>query len=179
MNGQPTPEQIEIIGRHVKGREVTDLGAGDLTLSRLCVHLGAKSVIAIDKEVLWNDPNSVFVAACTPEIKVYRCHFTEYRADIDVAVLAWPINHDCGLDQLVDRADVVIYLGKCTDGTMCGTPRLWYNLSCREVLSHKPDRSNTLIVYGPKRDDTRLPLLEERAGINSDRLYAYVGEKHV
>jgi hypothetical protein len=74
---------------------------------------------------------------------------------------------------------VVIYLGKCTDGTMCGTPRLWYLLSRREVLCHEPDRTNTLIVYGPGRDDIRLPLREEHAGINSDRLYTYDGDSHV
>ena len=42
----------------------------------------------------------------------------------------------------------------------------------REVLAYVPDPRNTLIVYGPRRV-TRSLLGEERAGLYTDKIFAY------
>jgi hypothetical protein len=66
----------------------------------------------------------------------------------------------------------VIYLGKCTDWSMCGTPEMWRALRKREILVVSPDRYNTLIVYGPNEIE-RKAVLEEIAGIDTNRMYDF------
>jgi len=163
--GRPNPVQVACIRKFVEGRIVSDLGAGDLLLSHLCAVLGATKVIAIDKETMPEADISL-------PIEQVRCAFRYYKRNIDVALLSWPINTSCGLEALVNRAEIVIYLGKCTDGTICGTPRLWSHLVRREVLLLSPDRTNTLIVYGPSRVERAL-LLEEHAGLDDNNWYTY------
>lgn len=49
MRGYLTPEMAEVIGRHVSGKHVHDLGAGDLRLSMTLVSVGAERVTAVDR----------------------------------------------------------------------------------------------------------------------------------
>src|SRR6185295_6166075 len=77
-----------------------------------------------------------------------------------------------GLSELVRRANVVIYLGKNTDGTVCGGGGLWCELIQREILSYEPDPKNTLIVYGPARVGRELRG-EEFAACNLERIHRY------
>ena len=160
--GHLTPKQLAAFARHVANRDVTDLGAGDQWLSRLAVMHKASSVTAVDKEPL------KFVRG----VVAVNGYFAFYTPEIDLAIISWPSNYRCGLTALIERARTVIYLGKCTDGVACGTPCLWEHLTRREVLWHEPDRTNTLIVYGPEPCD-REPLLEERAGLNSETVLDY------
>lgn len=147
-----------------RNRVVTDFGAGDLALAREFLQLGAKSVVAVDKEPRGKS---------TKRIAVVRQYFYQFTKPIDVLVLSWPINHPCtGLIKAVGRADTVVYLGCNTDGNACGTPELFANLLVREVVAHVPSRRNTLIIYGPGRE-IRIPLYEEIAAIDQSAIYHY------
>ncbi len=158
------PEQEKALAPLLKKRVVTDFGAGDLQMARTCLRLGAKHVIAVDKAP-WGKP--------TKRITVVAQYFHQYRKPIDVLLLSWPINHHCaGLIEAVARAETVVYLGKNTDGSACGTPLLFSNLLVREVLVHVPHYRNTLIVYGGSREQ-RMPLFEEMAGIDLSVIYPY------
>jgi hypothetical protein len=56
---------------------------------------------------------------------------------------------------------------------MCGYDGLWRALTAREVLTHIPDRRNTLIVYGPaSRPNGRL-LPEEYAALHQEHMWGY------
>lgn len=162
-----TPEQAEAVSKHVSGKVVWDVGSGDLALASKLVDLKAARVVAVDKE---NDETLKPPAA---RIMVRKLLFAECQGVKDVTFLSWPPNHQRGLDMVVSTSDVVIYLGKCTDGIMCGTPAMWHELKRREVLCVLPDSRNTLIVYGPGYDDQRKLLLEEVAGLDHSRTYSF------
>jgi hypothetical protein len=84
--------------------------------------------------------------------------------------MSWPVNWRCGLGTVADYARKVIYLGKNTDGSMCGAMDLWCRLHKRVIHDYVPDRRNTLIVYG--RSPCCYP--EEHAALTVEqRMWSY------
>lgn len=176
-----SPEQTEALRRHVKGRVVHDLGAGLCNLSVALLDLGAKRVIAIEKEKMpvLDRPGLVQVRASFQDAagsedvehawgraEIERAR--EFVRSIDVAFLSWPPNYPVpGLLDLLERARSVVYVGKNTDSSACGWGRLFrLALIPRRVLAHVPDPKNTLIVYGRVAGPRRL-LGEEFAALVS------------
>jgi len=168
--GHLNSEQLKVLTQYTKGKVVHDLGAGELELARVMRKHGARKVVAIDKEYI---PSST-----DPHIEIVRVLFRDYAdvvGPIDVALLSWPQNNpNSGLLLLIERAHTVIYLGKNTDGSMCGWPGLYWSFMARELLAYVPDRKNVLAVYGKQLDHLRQPTGEELAGVGVyERLYSY------
>lgn len=153
------------IQRHVEGKVVHDLGAGNLTLSVTLLKLGAVRVIAVDKEPprTRSMPNG---------LTYVQSLFRNYKEVSDVAVASWPINNPSGLHRLVEHSRVVIYLGKNTDATVCGYEEFWDHLIRREVLEYLPSRAQSLVIYGPRRVE-RVKLPEELAATDIERIWGY------
>lgn len=171
--GSLYPSQRKVVRSLVQGRIVYDLGAGDLGLSHQLVHLGAAQVVAVDAKPM-PTPH-------TPQVTLLQKSFRECLQDpqcptsIDVAFLSWPINHPTianGLLHVLRRSRIVLYLGKTTDGTMCGDSDLFRFLCCRELLSYIPRIQNTLIVYG-EFGKPHSPRHEEQAGIDVSKVYPF------
>jgi hypothetical protein len=168
-NASISLEQREALREAVAGRVVHDLGAGDLKLSSKVLQLGAAHVVAVDKE---DCPRRV------PHGITYRkCLFKDFLDPIDVALLSWPPNHGSyDLAKLVLRANRVVYIGKNTDGSVCGMPELFFSLIRRGILAYYPDRKNTLIVYGEHLPSPREPRGEEAAALSivrGDPIWTY------
>jgi len=180
------PEQEAIVTKHVSGHLVWDIGSGDLALASKLMDLGATRIIAVDKEegIPKNSTlDIVTVDAIDPTILTYHMDthiqgvllnrlFSECDDPKTISFLSWPPNGPNGLLTVVQTTEVIIYLGKCTDGSMCGEPEMWRELRTREILNISPDRRNTLIVYGPNKVERR-PVLEEIAGIDESRIYEF------
>jgi len=195
--GKLNAKQSTIVRHFVAGRQVLDLGAGDFELSRCLVDLGARKVYAVERstrhggvlEVGTPYENITVVAAGLKSLGRVARH--KKRAEelppithrgIDVALVSWPSPEDSKFSAHADyslldpirRAKVVIYLGSNMDGTVCGSKRLYQHLGRRQVLAHEPDRRNTLIVYGGLlRGEHRDLLPEERAGIDTTKIYYF------
>lgn len=166
MYGRLSDAQRAVVARHVAGKTVHDLGAGRLGLAATLIELGAKKVLAVDKEPAWTN---------TPKtgVQYVRGYFRDYApSSIPVAFASWPQNAATGLHRLLEQAPCVIYLGSNVDWSSCGYPLMWQQLSAREVLEHVPDRPNTLIVYGPARIE-RPGLPEEYAALDQERMWGY------
>lgn len=163
--GKLTDQQARVVAQHVAGREVHDLGAGDLALASQLLTLGATTVSALDRNLPRKSPD--------PRIFLTQGYFHQYRGDIEVAFVSWPCNwQDRGLTGLLRRTPLVIYVGKNTDGTVCGGEDFWRSLQGREVLAYLPAPDNSLIVYGPR--NANRPLLgEEWAGLETERIVSY------
>lgn len=144
----------------VAGKVVYDLGAGDLVLAHKLLELGAAKVIAIEKE-------RFFIDNVAPDIEVRKQYFQHIDEDIDIAFVSWPANYDNGLLPVLRRTKTILYLGKNTDGSMCGTPALFKYLLTRKIEGYVPSRPNTLICYSEQLA-TRLPVQEEDAAIGMD-----------
>ena len=158
--GHLTPPMLVALRPLVAGRIVHDLGAGDLGLARALRGLGASRVVAIDKA--YGSPESPLARDAlggTAGIELVRAYFRDFSDPVDVAFVSWPVNWPTGLAGILERSRVVLYLGKNTDGSACGTPEVFARLASREVLAHVPHRRNTLVAYGPVR--TARPLLGE------------------
>ena len=164
---QLTDGQLEKLFYYTKGKVVHDLGAGGLELAHLLCAYNARKVIAIDKEI--------FCLPVDPCVEVVRSYFADYREPIDVALISWPTNyHEQGLLDLLERARIVIYIGKNTDGSWCGTPSLFWTLLSRRLLAYVPHRRNVLAVYGSEVKHLRKPTGEELAGLQLRQdLYRY------
>jgi hypothetical protein len=161
-----TKEQEEAVAKAVKGLVITDLGAGSCYLAQELVKLGAAHVFAVDKEFSENKPDQPhlsFINRRFENLKPFQ-HWPLF--------ISWPPNWECGLLSLIEGTDMVIYLGKNTDGMSCGTPDMWWHLSSREVLTYVPHKKNTLIIYGPDRV-IRPPMGEEAAALERDVITYY------
>lgn len=166
--GKITPLFAERISPHVKGRKVHDLGSGDdLSLSLALIELGAKEAVAID--------TYPYVQLTTAPVRYVRNYFESVVDEhVEVAFVSWPSNRSSsGLLELIRPAEIVIYLGTCMDGSMCGSPELYRYLATREVLTCEPHRANTLIIYGAELGFERVLLPEELAGIDHERVYSF------
>jgi hypothetical protein len=158
--GTLTDQQASLVEGLVRGQVVYDLGAGDLYLTCELLRLGATKVIAIEKEDLHFN-------GVPDEIEYRKMLFRDVQDDpIEVAFVSWPSNYDNGLLPLLRRSQVVIYLGKNTDGTACGTPELFRYLLKRKAEG-LPHRKNTLICYTDFLQESRVPLPEETAAITA------------
>jgi len=164
--GRLSTKQLKVLVQYTKDKIVHDIGAGSLELAELLCEHGARKVIAIDKE---------YMPPRTGCIETVRTLFSDYAGPIDVALLSWPQNNpNSGLLTLVERARIVLYIGKNTDGTACGWPGLYWSFMARELLAYVPDRKNVLAVYGAKLDHLRQPTGEELAGVGVyECLYSY------
>jgi hypothetical protein len=162
-----TPEQQVVVRKFIKGRRVRDYGCGNLYLTLQLLALGARHVEAVDK-----DPVKV-----TPYLKdrltfLHRA-FSDCPPSIRTAFVSWPDNRDSGIHIPLRDATCIIYLGKNTDGMMCGTRTLWETLRRRRVLAHVPAKENDLIVYGTAKLTNRRLLPEEFASRTRDRWYSH------
>jgi hypothetical protein len=170
--GRIDSDQGETIAKIVRGQVVIDLGCGDGGWAKFICGCGPKKVIALDKQVPQHKSDPPDQIVWTEKL------FEDYLADgpehYDIAFLSWPVNRRIpALQVLVDRAKIVIYLGKNTDGTSCGWAGLFDALSQRAVRFYEPRRANTLIVYGEKTSDARQPFGEEIAA----RFYSQPGSR--
>lgn len=164
-NGFLNSLQRAHVSKVVSNRVVTDLGAGDLFLSKQLLALGANSVIAVDKER--------YTKKIPSKITYKQALFSKIIDPIDIAFISWPSNYENHLTPLASHANTIIYLGKNTDGSACGTPSLFQHFLLRSVLIYIPDRANTLIIYGSPLNSPRLPLGEEAAAIFQQDILSY------
>jgi hypothetical protein len=161
--GKLLGKQEEAVKALVQGKDVCDLGAGDMELSVKLLDLGAKNVLAVDKED-YPVPDDRIVRILSYYANVGR-HVSELPK---IALVSWPINHmEPSLPRLLGKFPYVIYLGKNTDMTACGSSTMFQFLLPREVLAYIPNKKNVLIIYGPRRVE-REPYGEELAAITSD-----------
>jgi len=164
-HGQLTDEQEAVVRIFVAGRNVHDIGAGQLALAQKLVELGAHTVTAVDRIY------SHCTVTCPPQVTLVGEYFEEYAKHghlVDVAFLSWPEAYQQqGVVQLIDEARVVIYLGNNFDGVSCGSEEMFQHLVQREVLALVPHKFNSLIVYGSTRV-VRRQLPEEFAALHRE-----------
>lgn len=157
-----------------------DLGCGDELLSGDLIKLGAKGVIAVDKD-LTVDARYRSVHPHHKGVTGVRATFEEYAKKtpkIDVAFVSWPVNRvEEGLLTLVSRSKLVIYLGKCTDGACCGWPGLFKHFLSRELIAHVPDEYNSLLAYGRTLPDPRRGENEELGGLDWEKIRPYYNKQ--
>jgi len=139
-------------------------------LTDALLELGASSVLGIEPKTNKLGPNIVW----------YSQSFQEFANDLaqglvclpKMALVSWPLwNPLPGLVTLLEQVETVLYLGKNTDGTVCGPEDFWLHMLEREVLEHVPDRRNVLTVYGPVtgKPPREPEIQEERAALDSHR----------
>tara|TARA_Y100000310_G_C20691665_1_gene822672 strand:+ start:1296 stop:1817 length:522 start_codon:yes stop_codon:yes gene_type:complete len=163
--GLLTTEMLSALRPLVAGKVVVDLGAGNCNKAAILKGIGAATVIAVDKNPM----------PPTAGIKTVQGYFVEV-ADalpelIDVAFVSWPQNYpNRGLEAILHRAEVVIYLGSNTDGNSCGDPSLYGHLLSRKLLAHVGHQRNTLIAVGELLGEPRKPTFEEVAALSSKLL---------
>jgi hypothetical protein len=159
LYGRLNEKQRETVALHVKGKHVHDLGAGNGGLALELIKLGAEKVTTIER-------HDIHVKH--PRIEVRQGYFHDFpMLKPDVVFVSWPPNHkDHDLYRLCRDARVLVYLGKCTDGTACGQPEMFEDMLHRELLAYIPDRQNTLVIVGAPIDFKRSPMGEERAGLD-------------
>ena len=161
--GTLDPQQKKALRPFIKGKVLHDLGAGDLELAKVLLTLGAEHIHAYDK---LPKPKNL------PEKVTYqRGYFHELRGPFPVIFLSWPVNYP-SVELTIQASlceEMLIYLGKNTDGAACGQPNLFRVMTQRELLAYVPTRANTLIVTGRflPEGQTRPPTPEEAAGLGA------------
>jgi hypothetical protein len=166
-----TPAQKLAVKSFIRGRRIRDYGCGNLVLTRQLLELGARHVEGVDD---YAEGDRVAVPEyMKPRFKYIRKPFHECPPSARMAFVSWPSNYDNDIQFPLQHALIVIYLGKNTDGYMCGTMKLWRELRRRRVLAHVPAPENDLIVYGGAALRARRMLPEEYGGSRRDRPYTH------
>jgi len=170
--GRLTPVMEPLIAEIIHGKEVWDLGAGDLDHAKHLLRLGADRVMAVDKEGF---SASKFRGTAIHPIHSYFQDVIPPAQGIEVAFVSWPANNRLpGLTDLLRASRVVIYLGNNTGGAACGGLEMFDHLTRRKVVFHLPERRNSLIIYGdPLPEDERRPLLGEELAFVSGMLMSF------
>ena len=151
----------------VAGKVVADLGCGDGSLAVLMADMGAMVVHAVDKApARINHPRVVF----------HQSYFDRWEMPegVQIAVVSWPHNsHLPGIPKLLRVIDDVVYVGKNTDGTSCGSGAMLAMLIRRNPLRYLPDQRNVMIHYGNEPRPDRALHHEEIAAITQVHSYRY------
>jgi len=171
------------LAKHVHGKTICDLGAGDLHRANDLLHLGARHIFAVEKDDLPN-PNPDLITQVHSTFADLPQRATNHQlteiATADVALISWPANYrPPGLIPLIHQNPTVIYLGSNFNGDACGFPELYEYLLLREVKAVVQHPRNSLIIYGAwlpnmaawlnneQPEPYRETLPEELAGIHS------------
>ena len=170
--GRLTDAQRAALAPHAAAAVVAyDLGAGNGAMARELLAAGARFVVAVEKEehrAPRHDPEG--------RVEWHAAYFAQFLARaprvIPLALVSWPVNTPTpGLVELCARADVVAYLGKNTDHTVCGTRALFAHLARRPVLTEVRERRNDLVIYG--RGSVTRALVAEEVGALADAPLAW------
>lgn len=159
--GALNKDQRRALAKHVRGKNIHDLGAGDLGYALELLRMGAAEVYAIDKEP---KPR---LSPWPKKLHYKQAYFHQVTSRMDTIFLAWPINHDVNLRPHLLQAETIIYLGCNTGGSMCGTPDLFKVMIQRELLVYEPDPRNSLVIVGKRLEGPREPTGEEFAGLTT------------
>jgi hypothetical protein len=147
-----TLTQEDYIRAIIQNAKVDDIGCGHSRLKpmlELCDYLG------VDKKPL-QAPRTIQFDLANP------CPHLRH----DLAFVGWPINRKTIAWHLFLREyHEILYIGKNTDGIVCGDLDFWKIVSKREILKVLPNPSETLIHYGPGERKNQEAPLEERAAI--------------
>lgn len=160
-------EQRAHLREAVRGKVVADLGCGDGSLAVSMMEMGAAVVYAVDKA-----PARI----SRPGVVFHQSYFDGWGVPegVQVAVVSWPQNSGLpGIPKLLRGIPDVVYLGKNTDGTTCGSRAMFSVLLHRNPVRYLPDSRNVMIHYG---NEPRLnPSLhhEEIAAITHASIYRY------
>ena len=163
--GVLTKEQEKTLKPFLQGKDVTDLGAGDLSLSRELLRLGAKTVDAYDKD----DIPQGYPRNLPRGLTFRKALFHELKGPFPVLFVSWPVNQPN--PSLTIHAslceEILIYLGKNDQGTACGHPNLFKVMVQRELLAHVPGKRSDLIITGKflPQGETRAATPEEHRGL--------------
>lgn len=134
-----TPEQADYVKNAVRGTKIDDIGCG-YSPFRPIVHPSGCDYLGIDKEKI-SHGNVIQFDLSKP------CPHLRY----DIALVSWPLNRrSIAWHLFLRRYKEIIYIGKNTDGIVCGDPEFWEIVGKREILKVIPDPAETLIHYGEK-----------------------------
>lgn len=156
-----TPEQQALLRDVVRHKDVADLGSGSGTLARLCARLGAKSVLAVDKEYT----NGRIPKPANRKIRFVGALFAdlEQLPPDTVAVMSWPVNYEFVSRRLLwvtHNVHTVVYIGINDGVTQCGTPTLFAGLEERLGSPLKKGGYQDMLVYS--RSIVRSPVAKEK-----------------
>ena len=160
-------EQRAYLQEVVRGKVVADLGCGDGSLAGAMVGMGAKAVHAVDKA-----PARI----SRPGVVFHQSYFDRWQLPegVQVAVVSWPQNSGLpGIPKLLRGIPDVVYLGKNTDGTTCGSRAMFSVLLHRDPVRYVPDSRNVMIHYGNEPRPTLALHHEEIAAITHASIYRY------
>ncbi len=153
--GKIFPSHEKPLKEYIQGEEIIYpmCGSGELAVNLL--KLGAASVLCVDKHL----PNFIHRAPGIFYTKSYVKDFEKsYRGKTlpKIAFVSWVPNHTIpGIENLLDRMDLIIYLGVNDDYTVCGDWDFWEYVRHRKVLREIPGEQD-MIIYGekcPRRTD--------------------------
>ena len=176
--GHFTLDMLVAIKPFLYRKVVWDLGCGvhgpHLPLLINCYF---SQVVAVDKEDLIIDPTlpiKRFVEA--GDYRFVQSLFKDIYPpeQIDTALISWPTNAPTpGLVHILEKADIVIYLGSNVDGSRCGSKALFQHLMSREVLVCVPNYKNTLMVYGKGQRVVSELWGEEKAFLDDEKIMSF------
>lgn len=173
--GRLSHAQLEAVKRHVRGREVWDLGFGHTdTEPVMLVEAGATHVTAVDKHersyhirpAVVQKPWGLVVHAYYKELVQLQPGLVDLNPS--VGYLSWPVTWHNEEVPILQQCDLVIYVGLNRNATACGGPSLWQHFLHRELVEEVQAEQNDLLVYGKMLSQARVPeAREERAAVES------------
>jgi hypothetical protein len=184
--GEFRPEWIALIEPFIRGQEVWALGCGYETQPSqflkttheigFLLTLGASKVYAVDSALdMYVSPmhghrvyayDASVTLICAPYANLNVDEFNEGRAKIPVLFTKFPPTPALQWAHLLNRAEVIVYVGLNDNNTACGDRAFWTQAAKRQVLDSAEGVRSNLIIYGkPEIEGVGPRPKEEQNGI--------------
>ena len=162
-----TAAQLRWIEAFCTGKEIIDLGGRDGSFAYYLLSKGAKKATSLDHS---KRLHRIIAENLTPHIGTFADFHSAFpNRRWDVGIMSWPVKFASLIGAVIpilDNCKTVVYLGKNSASTQCGSRDLWEYLVNRELLKHSERKAANMLIYG----DT-----ERTAGITTEEEWGLKG----
>ena len=162
-----TPAQLRLIEAFCAGKEIVDLGGRDGSFACHLLSAGARRATNLDHSKGLHRIIAKNLTHHAGTFAGYHAAFPNRRWD--VGILSWPVKFASIIGAVIpilNNCETVVYLGKNSASTQCGSRDLWEHLTGRDLLTHIERNVASVLIYGGAERTAEL-IQEEEWGIKA------------
>jgi hypothetical protein len=162
-----TPAQMRLIEAFCAGKEIIDLGGRDGSFACHLLSAGARKAMSLDHS---KGLPRIIAKNLTHHVATFAGYHAAFpNRRWDVGIVSWPVKFASiigGVIPILNNCETVVYLGKNSASTQCGSRDLWENLTDRELVKHIERNVASVLIYGDMERTADL-IQEEEWGLKA------------
>lgn len=144
-----TAAQLRLIEAFCAGKDILDLGGRDGSFAHHLLSKGAGRATCLDH-------SKGLQRIIAKNLTHYKGTFADFHSAFpnrrwDVGIMSWPVKFVSLIGAVIPilgNCKAVVYLGKNSASTQCGSRDLWEYLLSRELLIQSERKETSVLIYG-------------------------------